>query len=137
MMFIKESAEFNVEPTKYTTSIVENVIALKDFTLFKESAQNANLEKFMMNTKENASSVPAKVLTNSTLLPPKHAFVFPNTSVSKEYALIVHLDTITIVIVIDVSANLVTSRKVDSVILSAQATKLTSTENASATMVFL
>ncbi len=137
MMFTKESAESNVEPTKSTTLILENAIALKDSTLFKVSALNANLEKFMMTTKENALSVPAKVLTNSTLLPPKHVFVSLNMSVSKEYALTVHLDTTMIVTVTDVSASLVISRKEDFVTPSVPVTKPTSMENANATTEFL
>lgn len=49
MIFIKGYAETNAEPTKSITLIVENAIALKDFTLFKEPAQNVCMEKFIMN----------------------------------------------------------------------------------------
>jgi hypothetical protein len=48
MIFIKESAEFNAEPTKSTTSTVESVIALKDTTLSKELALNACLVRPIM-----------------------------------------------------------------------------------------
>ena len=61
MMFTKESAESNAEPTKYTTSILENAIAPKGSILSKVYAPNANLENFMTNIKKNALSAPAKV----------------------------------------------------------------------------
>jgi hypothetical protein len=41
MIFIKEFAESNVVLIKYIISIAENAIALKDFILFKELAQDA------------------------------------------------------------------------------------------------
>jgi hypothetical protein len=40
MTFINWSAEFNAEPTKFTTSTVENAIVLKDTTLSRELALN-------------------------------------------------------------------------------------------------
>jgi len=61
MMFIKESAESNVEPIKSTTSTQENVTALKDSILSKVFVLNVNLEKYMMNTKENVSTPYVKV----------------------------------------------------------------------------
>jgi len=61
MMFIKESAESNVEPIKSTTSTQENVTVLKDSTLSKVFVLNVNLEKHMINTKENVSTPYVKV----------------------------------------------------------------------------
>lgn len=137
MTSTKESAEFNVELTKSTISTLANVTVPKDTTLFKESALNANPTKPMTNTEENAPSPPVKESMNSTQLPLKLVSVFPNTLESKEYAPTAHPDTTTTATVIDVSANLASSKKEDSVILSAQVTKPTSMENANATMEFL
>ena len=47
MIFIREFAEFNAEPTKFIISTLENAIALKDTTLFWELALNAYLGKPM------------------------------------------------------------------------------------------
>jgi hypothetical protein len=55
----------------------------------------------------------------------------------KEYAPTALLDTTMIATVTDVFVNLVSSKKEDSVILSVKVTKLTSMENANATMEFL
>jgi hypothetical protein len=137
MMFIKEYAESSAELTKSTTLTQGSATALKDSILFKVFALDVILEKYMMNTKENASSLSAKVSTNSTQLPPKLVCVFLNTSAFKEYVPTARLDTIMIATVTDVFVNLASSREEDSVILSAQATKHTSTENANAIMELL
>jgi hypothetical protein len=136
-MSTKESAEFNAEPTKFTTSTLENAIAPKASTLFKVFAQNASLERPMMNTKGNAASFHAKVSMNSTHLPPKLAFACLNTSVLRVFAPTAHLDTIMTVTATDAFANLDSSKKEVSATLSAPVTKPTSTENASATTEFL
>ena len=137
MMFTKESAESNAEPTRYTTSTLENATAPKASTSSKVSAPNANLESYMTNTKENASPPSVQVSTNSTQSPPKLVCASLNTSASKEYAPTAHLDTTMIATVTDVSANLATSREQDSVRLSVPATKPMSTENVNATTAFL
>jgi hypothetical protein len=137
MTYTKESAESNVEPIKFITLTPESATAPKDSTLCKESAQNANLERLTTNTNNNVPLLPAKDLMNSTQLLLKLASVFLNMSEFKEYAPTAHLDTTMIATVTDVFVNLVSSKKEDSVILSVKVTKLTSMENANATMEFL
>ena len=61
-----EFAEFNAEEIKNTTSILENVFALKDSTLSKECAQNAWEMKLMMNTPKLAPASHARESTNTT-----------------------------------------------------------------------
>ena len=69
---------------------------------------------------------------NSTRLVLKLVFVFLNMCVSKELVLTVPQGTTMTASVIDVFANLATSRKADSATLSAPATKTTSTVNVNA-----
>jgi hypothetical protein len=137
MTYTKESAESNVEPIKFITLTLVSATAPKDSTLCKESAQNANLERLTTNTNNNVPLLPAKDLMNSTQLLLKLVSVFLNMSEFKEYAPTALLDTTMIATVTDVFVNLVSSKKEDSVILSVKVTKLTSMENANATMEFL
>ena len=132
MISIKEFAESSVELIKFTTSTQENVIVLKEPTLFKEFAQNARLMKPTMSTARPVTPLLAQESMKSSQQPPTLVFANLNMSRSEEFVpTVIQVNTMTHTL-IDASANQDTENIEDTVRHFAQEEPDISMENVSA-----
>ena len=135
MISTKEYAESNVEPIKFTTSIQENAIVLKDTTLFKESAPNVKPMKPTTNTVKLATPLLAQESTKSSQQPPILVFVNLNMSRLEVFAPTATQDNTMTHTQIDVFANQDTENTEDTVRHSVLQEPDISMENVSVPMV--
>ena len=66
MIFIKESVELSAEQIKFITSILKNVIVLRDSYSSEEFVLNVNLDKLIMNIPKPATQLLVLESMNTT-----------------------------------------------------------------------
>ena len=137
MISTKEFAELSVVLIKFTTSTQENVTVLKELTLFKEFAQNANPIKPTMNTVRPVTPLLVQESMRFSQQQPTLAFANLNTSKLEEFVpTVTQVNTMTHT-QIDASVNQDIENIEDTVKQFAQEEPDISMENASAPTVCL